>query len=65
MKGGTGQYRLADLPAGTYSMTFALRGFATLKREGLELREAFIATVHAVLRPGTVARTLDRARPRS
>ena len=47
----TGQYRVADLPVGTYTMTFALPGLATLKREGLELSGTFTATVHAVLRP--------------
>jgi hypothetical protein len=30
---------------------FTRNGFATLKREGLELSGTFIATLHAVLRP--------------
>ena len=51
-----GQYRVADLPAGTYTILFTRTGFATLKREGLELSGTFIATLHAVLRPATVAR---------
>ena len=46
-----GQYRIADLPAGTYTVVFTLPGFATLKREGLELNErTSAATLHAVLR---------------
>jgi hypothetical protein len=61
----TGQYRVADLPAGTYTITFALPGFATLKREGLELSGTFIATVHAIVRSSTVAQTFDRTRRRS
>ena len=34
---GTGQYRITDLVPGTYTLTFTLSGFATTKREGVEL----------------------------
>ena len=34
---GTGQYAIEDLRPGTYTLTFTLNGFATLKREGIEL----------------------------
>jgi hypothetical protein len=34
---GTGQYRIENLRPGTYSVTFALSGFTTLRREGIEL----------------------------
>ena len=34
---GTGQYRIVDLRAGTYTVTFTLTGFSTVKREGIEL----------------------------
>ena len=30
---GTGQYRIVDLKPGTYTVTFTLSGFATIKRE--------------------------------
>jgi len=40
-----GQYRLSELPPGTYVVTFTQPGFATLKREGLELRTNFTAEV--------------------
>jgi hypothetical protein len=40
-----GEYRLPDLRPGTYTVTFSLPGFATLKREGLELRTNFTASV--------------------
>ena len=33
----TGQYRVVDLRPGTYSVTFSLAGFKTVKREGIEL----------------------------
>jgi len=40
-----GQYRLSEVPPGTYILTFAKPGFATLKREGLELRTNFTAEI--------------------
>src|SRR5690242_3528327 len=33
----TGQYKIVDLRPGSYTVTFTLPGFATVKREGLEL----------------------------
>jgi hypothetical protein len=60
-----GQYRVTDLPSGTYTITFTLPGFATLKRESLELSGTFTATLHAVLRPSTVTRTVTVASARS
>src|SRR5215510_14515257 len=43
---GTGGYRLTDLRPGTYSITFSLEGFSTVKREGLELPSNFTMTVN-------------------
>src|SRR3954466_4266586 len=34
---GSGQYRIVDLRPGTYSLTFTLPGFSTIKRDGVEL----------------------------
>src|SRR4051812_7779242 len=34
---GSGQYRITELRAGTYSVTFTLTGFSTVKRDGIEL----------------------------
>src|SRR4026209_749607 len=34
---GTGQYRIVELPPGTYSVTFTLQGFNVVKREGVGL----------------------------
>ena len=39
-------------------MTFTLTGFATVKREGIELTGSFIATVNADLKVGGVAETI-------
>src|SRR5262245_37044751 len=41
----TGQYRIVSLPPGTYSVTFTLPGFSTVKRDGVELTGEFVATV--------------------
>ena len=35
-----GQYRITDLRPGTYTVTFTLTGFATVRREGIELTRA-------------------------
>ena len=42
-----GRYRIGDLRPGTYTVTFTLPGFSTLKRESLELTTGFTATVNA------------------
>ena len=55
---GTGQYRIEALRPGTYTLTFSLPGFSTVKREGVELAGAFIATVNADLRVGTLEETV-------
>src|SRR4029434_7972699 len=55
---GTGQYTIVDLRPGTYAVTFTLPGFSTVRREGLELTGAFVATVNAELRVGGVAETI-------
>jgi len=55
---GTGQYRIVDLRPGTYAVTFTLAGFATVKREGIELAGSFTATVSADMKVGAVAETL-------
>jgi len=40
-----GRYRLSEVSPGTYVLTFTQPGFATLKREGLELRTNFTAEI--------------------
>ena len=55
---GNGQYRIVDLRPGTYSLTFTLVGFSSVKRDGLELTGSFSATVNAELRVGAVTETI-------
>jgi len=54
----TGQYRIVDLRAGTYVVTFTLQGFTTFRREGIALTATFIATINADLRVAAVAETI-------
>ena len=55
---GTGQYRIVALPPGTYLVTFALPGFSTVKREGIELSGEFVATVNGDLKVGSLNETI-------
>jgi hypothetical protein len=49
----TGQYAIAGLPPGTFSVRFRLAGFSTVSRTGIVLTGTFVATVHATLEIGT------------
>jgi hypothetical protein len=55
---GTGQYRIELLPPGSYSVTFTLPGFNTVKREGVELTGSFTATIDAEMRVGAIEETI-------
>jgi hypothetical protein len=54
----SGQYRIVDLRAGMYTVTFTLTGFSTVKREGIELTGSFTAVVNADLKVGALAETI-------
>jgi hypothetical protein len=53
-----GQYKIVDLRPGTYTVTFALPGFATVKRDGIELPANFTAPVNGELRIGALEETV-------
>jgi hypothetical protein len=48
----TGQYRIPELPPGTYRVSFTLPGFATVVREGVELSGGGVMTIGAEMRVG-------------
>src|SRR5688572_23093288 len=54
----TGRYRIVALNPGTYTVTFTLAGFNTVRREGLELTGSLNATIDAEMRVG--ARSEER-----
>src|SRR3989441_5335882 len=55
---GQGLYKIVDLRPGVYTVTFALTGFNTFRREGVELTTGFTATVNADLKVGAVEETV-------
>jgi hypothetical protein len=55
---GAGQYKIVSLPSGTYTVTFALSGFNTVVRDGIELTAGFTATVNSEMKVGTVQETV-------
>src|SRR5438105_14699524 len=53
-----GEYKIVDLRPGTYTVTFTLVGFSSVRREGIELATGFTATVHGELKVGAVEETV-------
>src|SRR5215510_9349125 len=49
-----GQYRLTNLPVGTYKVTFSLSGFTKQERDGVELTSGFTAPVNATMAVGNL-----------
>src|SRR5438093_3453792 len=58
---GTGQYRIINLLPGTYTVTFTLTGFSTIKREDIELSGSFTAQIDVALTVGGVSETVTVA----
>jgi hypothetical protein len=55
---GAGQYTIINLPVGTYSVTFSLTGFNTIRREGIDVAANFTASVNAEMKVGAIAETV-------
>ena len=55
---GSGQYKIISLLPGTYTVTFTLTGFSTVKREGVEVTGTSTAAINADMKVGTVAETI-------
>jgi hypothetical protein len=55
---GSGQYKIVSLSPGTYTVTFVLPGFSSVRRDGIELTTDFTANVNAELKVGAVEETI-------
>jgi hypothetical protein len=55
---GTGQYRITDLPPGTYALTFSLQGFSTVVREGLAVSGSGVIPINVEMRVGALQETV-------
>jgi hypothetical protein len=53
-----GQYRITNLPVGTYSVSFALEGFGKQQRDNIVLTTGFTAPVNATLTVGQLQETV-------
>jgi hypothetical protein len=53
-----GRYSIVGLRPGTYTVSFALEGFRSVRREGIVLAGAFAATVNASLEVGALQETV-------
>ena len=54
----SGRYRIVDLRAGTYTVTFSLPGFGSVRRSDIGLTGTFTATIDAELKVGTLEETV-------
>ena len=53
-----GQYKVVDLPPGTYSVRFTLTGFKTVVRDGIVIQGVFSAPVSAEMQVGSLEETI-------
>ena len=55
---GNGQYRITNLPVGTYKVTFSLSGFTKQERDNVVLTSGFTAPVNATMSVGQLTETV-------
>jgi hypothetical protein len=54
-----GEYRFPSLPTGTYSVTFELAGFQTVRHEGIVLTLRRVMTVDATMAPAAITEAVQ------
>src|SRR5206468_153580 len=54
----SGQYRITNLPVGTYKVVFSLSGFAKQERDGVVLTSGFTAPINATMSVGQISETV-------
>jgi hypothetical protein len=55
---GNGQYKIVDLRPGQYVVTFSLTGFATIKRENVDLPANFTTAINAEMKVGSLEESI-------
>jgi hypothetical protein len=55
---GTGQYRITELPPGSYTLTFTLTGFTTVKRQEITVSGSGVIPINVELGVGAVQETV-------
>src|SRR5207247_597782 len=55
---GQGRYTIIELRPGSYSVTFTLPGFSTVRRDGIEVEASASVPINAEMRVGAVERTI-------
>jgi hypothetical protein len=55
---GSGNYRIEDLRPGTYSVTFTLTGFSTVRRDEVLVSGSAVTSIDTTLRVGAVSETI-------
>jgi hypothetical protein len=53
-----GEYKIVDLRPGSYTVTFTLAGFSSVKREGLELNTGVTLPISVELKVGSLEETI-------
>src|SRR5436853_7902604 len=53
-----GEYRIAPLPIGTFTVEYSLSGFQSVRREGIRLTVGFTAKVDVALKVGSLEETI-------
>src|SRR5882724_6872242 len=53
-----GAYKIENLRPGTYSLTFNLPGFSSIKKDAIELPSNFTSTINAELKVGSLEETV-------
>jgi hypothetical protein len=56
---GSGYYRFANLPPGTYALVITAKGFSTMKREGLEIQVGHLPSVDFKLEVGVSSTVVE------
>src|SRR3954470_1734442 len=54
----SGQYRITNLPVGTYKVTFSLAGFTKQERDNINLTSGFTASVNGTMSVGAISETV-------